>query len=522
MDNFHGARPARFQCAHFQGHSARNQHESMLIFLIKIKAIAFLWLVIPALFLAGCAGDIVTLDTPEHDRIITEKQQTIRGGWADGEVIILTYAEALQNAAAANLDVRLAALEVLTASRDIDLERLSAFPEFQLSYNYSGRSSEGASSSRSVITGTESLEPSVSTDRHRDTLDLDIRWGVIDVLLAINRTHNADDRAAIAQERYRKVIHNITRDVTTAYREAYIAQARQNKTAQLLDSAEKHLTELKQAREQGILYREETAKQITPLIQQTQNLRGLHDDLVMAETELKTLLGLPQNVSLKLSAPPDSYRAQIKAYHDAEIIDLETQALENRPEMREAILSENIAQRDRRAEIIDTIPGARFIFGMNYDSNSFLRENKWNDYTLSIAQNLLRVVTLPTRLRAAEERAELEKARSHAMAAAIVTQLHLARHRLLILSEDAHQAAQAASAAKETASAQTEKYKLGFVSGQRAMLAKIEAESATIRAEMAQARLHEALITMDITLGDATPALALAKSHIRENTEGRK
>lgn len=164
------------------------------------------------LALSGCGGTSVALDSPAHEDLL--RQDRMVSGQGDGnraqsQIIKLSLADAIQRGLEHNLDARVAALETLSQQDNVTLAQLRALPGVDLSGGYVGRSNPGASSSRSVITGQESLEPSQSTEQHRRVASLEASWNLLDAALALADASKADEETKIASERYNKVVQNV-------------------------------------------------------------------------------------------------------------------------------------------------------------------------------------------------------------------------------------------------------------------------------------------------------------------------
>ncbi len=112
-----------------------------------------------------------------------------------------------------NLEARLKVMEE-AAKRQVDLATFDMLPRMALSAGYAGRDNISASSSESVQTGTQSLEPSTSQDRDRGVADLTMVWNVLDFGVAYVSAKQQGDQRLIVQERRRKVVHTIIQDVT--------------------------------------------------------------------------------------------------------------------------------------------------------------------------------------------------------------------------------------------------------------------------------------------------------------------
>lgn len=443
------------------------------------------------LFTAGCSNQ-------PYD--IKARQAELLGDAADIETLDLTLDEAISRAMAANVDLRVSALEVLAAENNTSLEKLAAMPEFTLAGGYQGRSNEGASSSRSLLTGRQSLEPSVSADQYRKTLDLDMRWNLLNVVQTVYRSKIAGNTAKAAAERHAQVEASILRDVQAAYGRAFVAQEQGAALEDLLAQANVHLDKMSQARADDLLSMEEEASGSAELIRAMQNAQDLKQQAMLAETELKGLLSLPQHVDLILH-DPGTANAGAKNLLSADIKALEAEAVDARPEMREARLAMESAGLDMRREILESVPGAELFMRLSRDSNSFLEDSRWASFSLTIAENLTSLFTLPARYRAAKNTATLEQERALALSVAVITQVHLARHRLALAGEAARLADKEAKALGNLSYATQKKREEGFASGQESLIAGLQAQSAGLRAGLARVEAQDALVSMRMTLG---------------------
>ena len=88
----------------------------------------------------------------------------------------VTLEEALARALKHNLDHRLKAMETALAQGGVDLAHWDLLPRLTANAGYTARNKEAASSSRSVLTGTQSLEPSMSSDKEHETASLSMVW----------------------------------------------------------------------------------------------------------------------------------------------------------------------------------------------------------------------------------------------------------------------------------------------------------------------------------------------------------
>lgn len=452
------------------------------------------------LFLSACTANRVELGSAEHTNIL----QTDRHNAADRstpEALSLSYNEALKRAIAQNLDARVSALEALSKEDDVDLASLQALPDISLSATAFGRSNEGASSSRSIISGNQSLEPSYSTERYHNTREMSVNWNTLDLVLAVAESRIAQDEAMIARQRHAKVLQNIERDVHSAYWRAYAFQQTADETGALLSRAKEQLANVHKAHDEGFIAASAAADLRGDIHQQKAALDAVNNDLSYSQIELKSLLSIPQGTEITLTSKPDNQNRLAQSLIDSDLPTLEEEALFNRPEINETILQKNIDAQNTRNTILRTMPGADLFFASNRDSNDFLYDEDWLSFSASISQSLSSLFTLPARHRAAQNIEELGEARRLSLTAAIMTQVHLARHRLDLALQNYEEAEGSYRIAGEQARKADAQKSLGLGSGNATMPAALQAQTLKIKSLQAHAEMQEALASLLNTLG---------------------
>jgi hypothetical protein len=117
------------------------------------------------------------------------------------------------------------------------------------------------------------------------------------------------------------------------------------------------------------------------------------------------------------------------------VAELEIQALENRPELREEDYRARIDGFEARRQLIALLPGIEFVAGNLYDSNKYLYNNSWYDSSVRISWNVLKLAAYPTVKRTQEAREQTAEARRLALSMAVITQVRVAleRYKLALL-----------------------------------------------------------------------------------------
>jgi outer membrane protein TolC len=480
------------------------------------------WLAVSTgiLILSGCAGSTTNLDSAEHAALLKNDRGHAAGGEAQNLSLSLSVEEAVARGLENNLDARVAALEALSQQDAVTLAQLRAFPAMKASGGYAGRSRESASSSRSVETGQESLEPSLSTDRHRRTAALEADWNLLEAALALADASRARDEAGIAAEAFAKVLQNVERDVYTAYWRAKAYQDLRHETERLFPQAQEQMDKLKSGVHARLISSAMAADKMAILADKTRTLRDLQGRLRYAEMELKGLLSLPPEARLTLTSSPPQLNRKVSSILARDASEQEWDALLHRPEMREEVLKKNITIRDARREIFQTFPGLNLLIGKNYDSNSFLAEPNWTDFSVRITQSITDIITLPDRYRAAKNKEAVADARRQALSSAIVTQVHIARERLAVSRDDQQSSTAAKAAAQKRRKAIEAQEGEGFSSGYESLVARLDAQIESYRAALSAFQLYESYAAMQSTLGKSVTSVPVPGTGVRKNNGG--
>ncbi|VXC17610.1 Transporter [Pseudomonas sp. 8Z] len=382
----------------------------------KLFAISLL-----ALAISGCAVTSKPIDRSASEQ---RAQQDLVTMFKDQEPLSgpLTLHEAMARAVKYNLEARLKVMEEAMAQRQVDLATFDMLPRMALSAGYAGRDNISASSSESIRTGTQSLEPSTSQERNRNVADLTMVWNVLDFGVSYVSAKQQGDQRLIVQERRRKVVHTIIQDVRSAYWRAVAAD-------RLLTQIDSLMTRVAQARDNSQRLSEQrigdpiqALSYQRALIEATRQLEEQRRALSLAKTELATLINLPLGTDVKL-APDVGYQVPELKIGMGQ---LEQEALASRPELREQDYQARISAAETRKAMLRLLPGLEFSAGGHYDSNAFLVNQSWADYGVKVTWNLFNVLSAPAAIDAAKAGQDVADARRQAMSMAILAQLHVA------------------------------------------------------------------------------------------------
>ena len=345
---------------------------------------------------------------------ITRDQEEVSGP--------LTLEEAMARVIKYNLDYRIKLMEEDLSIKQYDLTTYDLLPRLMADTGWTRRDRYNASSSLSVLTLRESLEPSTSQDKSHYNADLVVAWNLLDFGVSYYQTKQQADRFYVSKERRRKALQAIMQQVRLAYWQAVGVQQLEDRfpllmkqvEAALKESADSEIEKLK-APIEALTYR----KTLLDLLRQ---LESLQDELVQAKPRLAALMNLPPGGQFKLAPPSSMELPQLKAGLES----MEQHALLKRPEIMEAHLQERISANETKKAIVRLFPGFELSLGKHYDSNSFLYYDSWVEGGVKITWNLINLMSGKTQYNIARSQEEITKAGTLALNMAVLTQVHVA------------------------------------------------------------------------------------------------
>jgi outer membrane protein, multidrug efflux system len=335
----------------------------------------------------------------------------------------LTVHEAMARAIAYNLEARLRVMEHALSQRQIDSASMEMLPRMAADAGFVGRDNVSAASSESLISRRQSLEPSTSQDRNKRVADLNVVWNVLDFGVSWIGAEQQADRSLIAEERRRKVIHNITQDVRSAYWRAAAAERLLGRIDRLMVRIRQAQASSAEMEQSGMGDPLEALTYRRALVDSLRQLETQRKELALARTELSALINLPPGSTLRLAASGAPLRARLASEPQR----MEELALALRPELREEDYQVRISSAEGRKALLSLLPGLQLSGGAHADSNSFLVNNNWADYGLKVTWNLLRLFSGPAVVAAAEAGEDVAVARRRALTMAVLAQVHVAR-----------------------------------------------------------------------------------------------
>lgn len=339
---------------------------------------------------------------------------------------VFTLDAAVSMALENNLDARIAEQDLVVSLTDVDLQKFNALPTITAKRQFLRRNNDAASSSISSETGVESLESSISSDRGSRVDLLELNWELMDSAINIYRSNSTKDQAEIAKERYRKVLQNIAMDTSSAFYRLGYLQAAAPQVDRLLVESEDKLEGLRGLKASGDIPYERIERLEKEIFSKRTRLLDLKKSQRFAALELKALLSISPEKDIRVVYDEDRLKVAGRFWDRKNLDSYVDQALSQRPEVREELLSLKIAKRNVKAEILGTFPGLGILATANRDDNSFLENSSWFNLSATLSQSLTRLLTLPARHKKSKQEVELANARRRALVAAVIYQVNIA------------------------------------------------------------------------------------------------
>ena len=321
-----------------------------------------------------------------------------------------------------NLDRRIRLVEQFYASGEFDLAKYKLLPDASIGGGYLGRSNQAGSSSQSLLTGRQSLEPSTSLERNRGVADARVLWSTLDFGVSYVKMQQDGNAVWLAREVERKTTARILADTRRAYWRAYAAERIGAQLPAIAEAANAAIRAAHQAQARGDLTPEVALDYERRMLRTLREIERRQELMALSRAELAALISVDPATPLRLGGretltPP-------KLPGDAE--GLRTVALMYRPELYEHDYKLRIAGLERQIEILSTMPGLRIDTGYSYDTNRYLYNNNWLDLGARLSLQLTQFISLPARLEQNETKQVLIETQRKAMTLSVITQVHLA------------------------------------------------------------------------------------------------
>lgn len=465
--------------------------------------------------LGACAIRPAAVD-PDTDAV--RNKALLESSIAQGEPVNgpISLYEAMARALKYNLDGRIEQMDEALRLKQVDLKRFDMLPSVVASTGYSARSNDAGSRSRSLLSGQQSLEPSTSSERRSTDTSITASWDVLDFGLAYVRSMQQADEAMIAGERRRKVMNRIVEDVRTAYWRAVSADRTFKKLGELEVMARKALAQAEELEKRRIAPPLAVLTYQRDLLSVQSDAQRLQRELTLAKTQLAALMNLPPQTAYDLVLPD---RTSVVPELPGSADDMILTGLRFRAELREASYRRRITNLDKQAAFLRALPSVKGLLGLNHDSNEYLYNRDWLNFSARISWNLLGAFRYPAEKAALEAEIAVLDQRDLALTMAVATQVHVARVRFVRLAQELGTIRQSTAVQARITQLTRGSHDARAVSQQNLVREEMNAVLAEVRYDAAYADLQNAyaniyasmgLDNYDIDVNDAVPLKTLS------------
>ena len=317
--------------------------------------------------------------------------------------------EAMARAVAFNLQHGVRQIERDIAELELEQQNLEGMPDIGADAGYNRDS---------VVTSTD-------TDRNIRSVDVRGTWNVLDLGVSYARAQQSADRVLIAEERRRKALQDIIRNVRLAYWKAVGAQRLMARMVAVESDFSSALAESRRLEVRNVETRRRTIGFRRGLIDTVRQLIAARKEYSRAKLEFAQLINIRPGVRFSLQ-PPEKMQG-IPALPMA-VSELEAFALANRPELRVEDYNERVSDWESREALYSMFPGLDLNLARNYSSNNGLVNSTWTGAGLQLGMTMFRLFSGPLRMQAAEQRGELARRQRLALSVAVLAQVHIAYH----------------------------------------------------------------------------------------------
>jgi len=383
--------------------------------------------------LSGCAVKTDSISDGDRDR---QARIDVANIYANQPTLgdELSLEEAMVRAVRLNVDQRVRRFEEAISLGRVDLARAGMIPGITASAGYHTRSNDAGGRSQSLLSGEQSLEPSTSMERSRDTTDLQIVWNVLDFGVSYVAAKQRQDQVRIAKQRRRQAESALLSDVAEAYHATWLSDQYSPVLQQLADRVDEQIARYDGLIDDGVAKQESYRRQHQMLEVRTR-IRTMMKRFVASRIELMQLINAPLDSSAMLADPR---RSPAVTEQLAPIDILERMALRKRPELFDADYRHRINLLESRKAVLRMFPGLEFTTGRSGDSNRFLFNSSWRQNGLRLGWNLVNIGANIAEKRLASAETDLAQLKRESVTLGVLAQLRIAIAKFHLAAEELH------------------------------------------------------------------------------------
>ena len=394
------------------------------LFIKLRKKVCFCCLLLLPVIMSACTANLSPLTDSELDDSAGIDQALMFSGnqsFSDE----LSLEEAIARALKYNLDKRAKIMEEALALNQMDLDEYSLLPNLLANGTYSDRSEFSASNSKDRGDGPSSSSGySYSSDRTVFRGDLNLSWTMLDFGVSYFNARQNADRVLIINERRRKVVHNLVREVQFSYWRMVAAQKLSDRVKMVILRAEQGLADAEMVEKEKLQTPTQILQFQKKLLQNIRKLETVSQQLSTAQIELAALINVPPAKSFRVVIP--STEILLIPKWSIPLEKMELLAFHKNPDIREKLYQNRIGIADAKKSLLALFPGIDLTGARNSDSNSFQDVNRWFSWSTKLSLNVLKLLSAPNQVKYNQAQKSLSQAQLLALRMAIIAQVHVA------------------------------------------------------------------------------------------------
>ena len=393
-----------------------------------------------------------------------------------------------------NLDRKVEGLNLALANKELHVATERSFPSLVAGSAYARRDADYALSSRSTITGQQSLEPSISQERSGLAADLSISWSILDFGLSYVRAQQAADAALIAAEMRRKTTVRLVGEVRNLYWRA-VAHQRMTKALRRV----RLLIEKAVPKGRPLIHEDLPELEVRrAYLESLRDIRVVVDQLAVSKIQLANLLDAPPGTDLQLVEISHALPKLDELASRSKMIDV---ALHGRPEIKDILYRGRINVQEVNAALLELLPGLQLQVGENFDNNPFLSHHSWAGLSTRVGWNLVKLAQYPSRRDSIRLQGDVLDQKAVAMAAAVILQVDVGRIKLKHAVAHVRSADELLSLQKTILTKTRDRAGVGENAQPAIIQEEIRLLWASIRSDLSYAQLQSSVAALNAAMG---------------------
>ncbi len=344
----------------------------------------------------------------------------------------LTLPQCIEAALKNNLDLKVGDLKEAVAKERMTAEMLGMLPEFTVSNSLTHRDNQPGSSSESLITGQQSLEPSKSSEPTENNLKIELALSTLDFGLAYFNSIQANDRTFLESQQNKRSAQNLIVDVVTAYFKVAAAQYAIERTERLLKVCDKVDSDLDALANDKTISPLRALDERKKFITQRKRLMEFRRSYENSCVELRSLMGYLPTKEIKVDA---SCLEKLNVINVSDPDILARIAIKERPELYQLDLQRHITVLEARKVILMMFPNVRAFTDFNNSTNKYLYNQSWMEIGFRAAYNLLKLPQQIEQYRTLDKEIDAVDVKTMSMTIGVLAQVRIAHANMMEIKD---------------------------------------------------------------------------------------